>query len=155
MFNYIKTKVKKFPNTFYTLVTIIAAAQINYAILHSSVVYFVLLVMLVHELAHYYIGKHYGAKASPPFFIPLPFFVIGITKISGLTPLGKKNVSLAGPIVGFLTALLIISYNYINTFTSFIPLITLAISEIVTNYFGADGTKYKRAKKEMKSCILY
>lgn len=155
MFNYIKTKLKKTPDGFYTLATILAAAQINYAIVHSSFVYIVLLIMLAHELAHYFIGKHYKGKAKLPFFIPLPFFIIGITRISKLSPFAKKNTALAGPIVGLLSAILIILYNYINTFMSFVPLFVLAISEIITNFFGTDGAKYKQAKKEMKACISY
>ena len=152
MLTTIKARLKKTPESFYTIATIIAAAQINYAIVHSGIVYIVLLVMLTHELAHYFMGKLYKANAKLPFFIPLPFFVIGVTKISKLKGLAKKNVSISGPIVGFITALLLIIYNYVNLYTSFIPLIALAIGEIVTNYIGSDGSKYRQAKKEMKVC---
>lgn len=155
MYNYIKNKFKQLPDGFYTAATIVAAAQINYAIVHSSFVYVVLLIMLAHELAHYFIGKYYKGKAKLPFFIPIPFFIIGITRVSKLSPFGRKNTALAGPLVGLLSAVLIMLYNYINTFMSFVPLFVLAISEIITNYFGSDGAKYKQAKKEMKACISY
>jgi len=155
MLPIIKDKLKNTPECFYTIGTILAAAQINYAIVHSPIVYIVLLVMLTHELAHYFMGKLYKAKTRLPFFIPLPFFVIGVTKISKLKGLAKKNVSMSGPIVGFLTSLLLIIYNYVNLYTSFIPLIALAIGEIITNYIGTDGSKYRQAKKEMKVCTSF
>jgi len=154
MLTYIKNKFKNTPDYVYTIGSILAAAQINYVIVHSAFVYIVLLVMLTHELAHYFFGKFYKGKSKLPIFLPLPFFVIAVTKVTKLGRRGRKNTALAGPVVGTLTTGLIILFNYIFNFMSYIPLVALGISEIVANYFGSDGAKYRKAKKEIKLCTF-
>ncbi len=66
----------------------------------------------VHELGHYFVAKHYGVRASLPFFIP--FIPLGYSIgtfgafISLRDPFPNRkvmaNIGAAGPIAGFLTA---------------------------------------------------
>lgn len=153
MLNYIKKVFKKTPDYVFTIGTLIAAAQINYAIVHSSFVYVAILVMLVHELGHYFTSKKYTDKSRLPIFIPLPFFVVGLTKVSSLNSSQTKHVAAAGPIYGLIAAALLNVFNFIFRFLPLIPMLLLLVGEIAFNYFGADGAKYRKAKKDIQLCI--
>lgn len=154
MFDFIKKKIKKTPESFLTFATILAAAQVNYAIAHNSFVYIALFIIFVHELGHYFVAKYHGAKVRLPIFIPLPFLVIAFTKVSKLNAHATKQVSLYGPLFGAITALLFLMLNGIFHFMSYIPLLVLLSTEILFNYFGTDGKKYRKAKKDLQTCIL-
>lgn len=147
-----KNKLKKIPSLFWTLGSLGALAAINYSIIHNSFVFLAILVLLTHELAHYFTAKKYGAQPILPIFIPLPFIAIAFTKIKGLSNRSKMKVALSGPVVGFTTALLLILSNIIFNFTSYLPLITLAIGEVLFNIIGTDGSKYRSAKRNLIQC---
>jgi len=144
---------KKIPQSFYTIFSLAAVAAINYSIIHNSIIFVFLMVLLAHELGHYFVAKKHKGKPRLPIFIPLPFFVIGLTKISKLTSRAQKEVAFYGPFVGFLTTLLLILLNGIFNFMSYIPLLFLLFTETVLNYFGTDGSKYRKAKRSTYSCI--
>jgi len=145
----LKPKAKDIPNHFYTLASLIALAAVNYAIIHNSFVFIAIIVLLAHELGHYLTAKMKNVEANLPIFIPIPFIAVGITKVGKHDPDQAAAISMAGPLYGFLTTILIILLNLIYQFTSNIPLIFLAITEIVFNYFGLDGKKYKTARRSM------
>lgn len=145
-------RLKKIPDVAYTIMSLAATAAINYSIIHSPLVAVFLCVLLAHELGHYFAAKLHGAKTRTPIFLPLPLIVIGITKISKLTNKQKKDTAFYGPFTGFLTAVLFIIANFIFNFISYVPLIALATGEIVFNYFGSDGKKYREAKRNL-ACI--
>jgi len=142
----------KVPKLVWTVGSASAVAAINYSIIHNSFVFFAILVLFAHEISHYFIAKKEGAKVSLPFFIPLPFIAIGFTKISGLSNKSKMKVALSGPLVGFLTATLIFFLNIIFKFTSSFALAFLALGELVFNYIGTDGSKYRSAKRNVSLC---
>jgi len=144
----LKTKNK---NLFYSIASFAALAAINYTVVHNPLVFLFLTVLLTHELGHYFFAKKYTDQVSLPIFIPIPFFAIAFTKVKGLTNFAKKRVSLAGPLVGSLTAILFIFANIIFRFTSYIPLFVLLFGEIVFNWLGTDGSKYRSASRSM-SC---
>lgn len=153
MFNYIKKILRKTPDYVFTIGTLIAAAQINYAIVHSPFVYAAILVMLIHELGHYFTSRKYTNKSKLPIFIPLPFFVVGVTKVSSLSSHQTKHVAAAGPVYGLIAAALLNVLNFIFKFLPPIPMLLLLVGEIAFNYFGADGAKYRKAKKDIELCI--
>lgn len=71
----------------------------------------VMLILGSHELAHYFVAKRRGMKASLPFFIPLPFIspvgTLGaLIRLKGAIPDRKSlfDVGIAGPLVGLVTA---------------------------------------------------
>lgn len=136
-----------------TVFTLAALAAINYSIFNSSFVFIAIAVLLVHELGHYFSAKRFTKKVKLPFFIPLPFLAIGITYAQGLTSKQKAKVAIWGPIAGLLAALAFIFANNFLSFMTFGPLIFLAVGEIVFNYFGSDGIKYRKYKKEQRLCI--
>ena len=148
----LKRTAKKIPDSFYTFFTLAAAAQINYAIVHSSFVYVALLVMLIHELGHYYTSKKYTNKSKLPLFVPFPFFVIGITRVPKLSSAATKHIAISGPLFGATAAGLIFVLNLIFNFTSSIPILFLMLGELIFNYIGADGVKYRKAKKDYLLC---
>ena len=69
-----------------------------------------LLILLAHELGHFFAGRHYGIDVSYPYFIPAPnlFGTFGAV-ISIRSPIPTKkalfDVGIAGPVVGFVFAL--------------------------------------------------
>jgi len=143
---------KKVPQVIYTIGSLAALAAINYSIIQSPMVFIFILVLLAHELGHYFVARKNKAQAYLPYFLPLPFIAIGITKVKGLTLRGKKQVALAGPFVGSLTALLLIILNSIFTFTSYVPLLILFFGEIIFNYFGSDGKQYRKVNRSLRLC---
>ena len=143
---------KKGPRLIYTVGSLAAMAAINYSLIQSPFVFIALIVLLSHELAHYFMAKKSGAEVNLPIFLPLPFIAIAITKAKGLSNRSKMKVALSGPIVGFITALLIIIVNSIFNIISPVPLVALATGEVVFNFIGNDGKKYRSAKKDVLSC---
>ncbi|HKS75563.1 MAG TPA: site-2 protease family protein [Terriglobales bacterium] len=68
-----------------------------------------LLILLSHELGHFFAGRHYGIDVSYPYFIPAPtlFGTFGaVISIRSPIPTRKAlfDVGIAGPVVGFLFA---------------------------------------------------
>lgn len=65
----------------------------------------------IHELAHYFVARYHGLATTLPYFIPVPFGLVGtlgaIIRIR--TPWENRkalfDVGLAGPLAGFLVAL--------------------------------------------------
>lgn len=69
-----------------------------------------LLILLTHELGHFFAGRHYGIDVSYPYFIPAPtlFGTFGaVISIRSPIPTRKAlfDVGIAGPIAGFVIAL--------------------------------------------------
>jgi membrane-associated protease RseP (regulator of RpoE activity) len=69
-----------------------------------------LLILLSHELGHFFAGRYYGIDVSYPYFIPAPnlFGTFGaVISIRSPIPTRKAlfDVGIAGPVVGFLFAL--------------------------------------------------
>jgi membrane-associated protease RseP (regulator of RpoE activity) len=74
----------------------------------------VMFVLGSHELAHYYVAKRRGMKASLPFFIPLPLIspvgTLGaLIRLKGAIPDRKSlfDVGIAGPLVGLAAAVVV------------------------------------------------
>jgi membrane-associated protease RseP (regulator of RpoE activity) len=68
-----------------------------------------LLILLSHELGHFFAGRYYGIDVSYPYFIPAPnlFGTFGaVISIRSPIPTRKAlfDVGIAGPVVGFLFA---------------------------------------------------
>lgn len=138
---------KTFTQLTCTILSLIAVAAINYTIIHNSFIFIILLVLLAHEMGHYLAAKKTQAEPSLPIFIPLPFIFLAATRIKNVTPKNAKQIAIAGPIAGALTALLFLLFATIYK-TVLLPvkyLLILLIQEIVTNYFGSDGKKYRNA----------
>jgi Zn-dependent protease len=145
---------RKIPKAFYTIASLSALAAINYTIFQNSMVFIFLLVLLAHELGHYFIAKKHKAIVSLPIFLPLPFFAIALTKVKNLVTFkSKRDVALAGPIVGASSALLILCLNILFKFTSSMPILFLFLGELIFNYIGSDGARYRQAKKGEALCI--
>ena len=69
----------------------------------------ILAILGMHELGHYYACRYYKIDASPPFFLPAPFF---FGTFGALIKIRKRiptkailfDVGVAGPIAGFVVA---------------------------------------------------
>lgn len=130
-----------------TILSLIAVAAINYTIIHNSFIFIILLVLFAHEMGHYFAAKTTKAEPSLPIFIPLPFIFLAATRIKNVNKTNAKQIAIAGPITGALTALLFLLFATVYK-TVLLPvkyLLILLIQEIVTNYFGSDGKKYRKA----------
>lgn len=136
-----------------SIISAIAVAGINYTIIHSPIVFVFFFVLLAHELGHYFTAIRHGGKPNVPFFIPLPIFMIAITKIKDLPEDGIMATAINGPIAGFIAAMFMLLANIIFNFTSNLAIAILAVSELVGNYFGSDGKKYRTIRKKQKLCL--
>jgi membrane-associated protease RseP (regulator of RpoE activity) len=66
-----------------------------------------IVILLAHELGHYFACRHYGIRCTPPFFIPLPVTFAGTMGafIRIKSPFQHRralfDVGIAGPLAGF------------------------------------------------------
>jgi membrane-associated protease RseP (regulator of RpoE activity) len=109
----------------------------------------VMFVLGSHELAHYYVAKRRGMKASLPFFIPLPLIspvgTLGaLIKLKGAIPDRKSlfDVGIAGPLVGLAAAVIVTIVGFLlppvatgpsqaQTFALGTPLLFALIEKVV------------------------
>lgn len=70
----------------------------------------IMMILLAHEMGHYFMSREYGIPTTLPFFIPFPFSPFGtfgaIIKMRGLV-INKKalfDIGAAGPLAGFIVA---------------------------------------------------
>jgi len=81
-----------------------------------------LLILSVHEFGHYFTARFHQIKTSLPYYIPLPPFptLIGtlgaIIRIRQRIPTTSINfdVGIAGPLAGFVAAVFVLSYGFLN-----------------------------------------
>lgn len=81
-----------------------------------------ILILSVHEFGHYITARVHKIKTSLPYYIPLPPFPLffgtlgALIRIRQRIPTTTKNfdVGIAGPLAGFVAALIILSYGFIN-----------------------------------------
>lgn len=133
------------------LATLVATAAINYSIMHSSFVFIVLLVLLAHELGHYFSALLHKANPSVPYIIPLPYIAIGITYIKDFHMLlskDRRDILLAGPLTGVICSLFLALYFMLNPIYSAFYLVLLAALEFILNFIGSDGIRYRDTLKE-------
>lgn len=124
-----------------------AFAAINYTVIHSPFVILGVFVLFVHELAHYFYAKAYGAEVKPPIILPLPFIAIAFVKVKNLLDQHKPDVAIAGMIFGALTVFIFSLLNFYTYSVPYIVLLLMFIFEILFNVIGFDGSKYRRYKK--------
>ena len=146
-----KSKVK---STFVLILTAIATAAINYSIFNSDLVFLLLiiLVLIAHELGHYFTAILNGAQADIPYIIPLPLIAIGITRIKNfntLSPKVKRSILVNGPLYGVITSIILFLYLLINPIISPYLMIFVVLFEVILNYFGSDGIRYRKIGKEI------
>jgi membrane-associated protease RseP (regulator of RpoE activity) len=68
-------------------------------------------ILLAHELSHYFVAQRYGSPVSLPYFIPMPFSLMGTmgAVIVQRTPMRNRkalfDIGVAGPIGGLIVAI--------------------------------------------------
>jgi membrane-associated protease RseP (regulator of RpoE activity) len=74
-------------------------------------------ILLAHELSHYFVGRLYGAPQSLPYFIPMPFGILGTMGaiIRQWAPMRNRkavfDIGVAGPIGGLIVAIPLLIYG--------------------------------------------
>lgn len=140
-------KIKKVNRLAISVASFAAMSAINYTIIHNPIVLLGSLALLVHEFGHYIMAKFYGAKAQFPIFIPLIFASIGITQVFDLDEKCKSSVALAGPLLASCFIVCLILFNFLYRLFSTKVLLVLLTGEILLNYIGLDGKKYRKFKQ--------
>ena len=71
----------------------------------------IILILLFHEMGHYFTARHYGVRATLPFFIPFPLPPFGtfgaVIKMQSTIPNRKAlfDIGIMGPAMGLVVAL--------------------------------------------------
>jgi len=78
-------------------------------------------ILLVHELGHYFMARHYGVAVTLPYFIPLPSFLLpNVMGTMGAAILMKEpmpnrkivfDIGVAGPLAGLVVAFPLLIYG--------------------------------------------
>jgi hypothetical protein len=139
--------MKKVSRLSISVMSFAAMSAINYTIIHNPIVLLASFILLMHELGHYLMAKNFGANVKFPIFIPLIIMSIGITQVADLEDKHKSMVALAGPMMAgfFIIALILFNFTY-KIFSTKILFLFL-FGEIVFNYFGLDGKRYRNLNK--------
>lgn len=95
-----------------------------------------LLILLAHEMGHYLYCRYYGVHATLPFFIPAPTFIGTLGAVIRIkSPIRSRcalfDIGIAGPIAGFVTALIVLVIAM--HFSRVVP-DALANSDVETGY---------------------
>lgn len=138
---------KKINRLAVSVMSFAAMSAINYTIIHNPIVLLASLILLIHELGHYLMAKNFGANVKFPIFIPLIIMSIGITQVSDLEDKYKSIVALAGPMLASSFIIVLILSNFIYKIFSTKILFLFLFGEIVFNYFGLDGKRYRKFKQ--------
>ncbi len=86
-----------------------------------------LAILLAHELGHYWMARHLGIAASPPYFIPMPFSLFGTMGAIMRTRSPMRNrrqvlaLGAAGPIAGLLIAIPVLIVGLLRSDVQAIP----------------------------------
>ncbi|MBM3804764.1 MAG: site-2 protease family protein [Acidimicrobiia bacterium] len=70
-----------------------------------------ILILLFHEMGHYFAARYYGVPATLPYFLPFPLALLGtlgaVIKIRGLIPNRRAlfDIGIMGPAMGLVVAL--------------------------------------------------
>lgn len=68
-------------------------------------------ILLAHELSHYFVARRYGSPASLPYFIPMPFSILGTmgAVIVQRAPMRNRrallDIGIAGPLGGLIVGI--------------------------------------------------
>ena len=81
-----------------------------------------LLILTVHELGHYFTARYHKVKVTLPYYIPLPPFPYSFGTLGAVIRLKSKvyskkqnfDIGIAGPLAGFVMALIVLFYGYSN-----------------------------------------
>ena len=102
-----------------------AAADLALGVPFSAAI---MLILLVHELGHYFAARHHGMDVSLPYFIPLPppfIFGTGGALIKMRSPMFSRRILLdvgaAGPIAGFVVSVPILIIGLMSSQWSAVP----------------------------------
>lgn len=79
-----------------------------------------LLILTVHEFGHYFMARYHKIKVSLPYYLPMPPLPYSIGTMGAVIRLKEKvyskkqnfDIGLAGPLAGFITALVILFYGF-------------------------------------------
>ncbi len=145
---------KKRNNLLLSIGSLFGVAAINYTLIHNPIVLLLSFILFIHELGHFIIAKIYGADVFYPIFIPFIFFTLGITRIDNLSDKFKDKVALAGSLFASLTLTLVIFFNLIIKIYSTKLLFLILLSEILFNFIGSDGKRYRKAKQDKKFKLI-
>ena len=140
-------KIKKVNRLAITVASFAAMSAINYTIIHNPIVLLGSLVLLIHEFGHYIMAKYHGANAQFPIFLPLIFASIGIISVFDLEDKYKSSVALAGPLLASCFIICLMLFNFLYKLFSTKILLLLLVGEILLNYIGSDGKKYRKFKQ--------
>lgn len=100
-----RTRTKKLHSFFWFGVSSVAGILCLMYMMPLEIALVSIAVLFLHEFGHFAMAKLKGAEADWPLFIPLLFFVVGMTHITHLHKKDISAVALSGPIIGMIVSL--------------------------------------------------
>jgi hypothetical protein len=97
-----------------------------------------LAILLIHELGHYFAARRYAIDTSPPYFLPVPPTFSPIGSLGAFIRLRSPvldrrqllDVGAAGPLAGFVVAVLVLIWGY--SISDRIPIVVGSAPSYVT-----------------------
>lgn len=128
----------------------LGSAGLAFRLLSLPVASTVSTVLLSHELGHVVVGKMAGADVRPPLFIPLGIVFIGATRMSGVPQDSRAAIAISGPAAGVGAAAGLLVIGVLWGWPVLVWVASLAFTmEIWSGTLGADGRKYRNARREL------
>lgn len=142
--------MNRFSQAGLTVATAAVSAAVLYAIYPPGVALAVLAVVIAHEMGHYMTARGF-TRAAYPVFVPLVFFLVGVTLVQSTDDLMKMiDVYRAGPVWGMLcaAALFVLSLAIANYYLAGC-VVSLAFWEIYAVSFGGDSKRIRNARRKL------
>lgn len=110
-------------------------------------------VVAAHEIAHGLAANYYGGNWHWTILIPLGIFIVGLTKISNVPQEHKRKVYLMGPLIGLGVACVFLLLGlYLAHHLIIVVAITVGFAEMYQYFFGSDGRKARKVKRDILKC---
>lgn len=120
-----------------------AAAMIAYTFVPAPIILGTLLILVAHELGHYFSAHSSGAYPDLPIFLSLGLIVVGLTQVHELNPVHRPSVAIAGPFAGMYVGLSLCIVSLLVASPSLLYIGILGTSvEFSSLFFGSDNKKF-------------
>lgn len=134
-----------------TIMTAAASAAVLYGFYPLSIVLYILLVVIAHELGHWSRGGRV-TKVSLPLIVPLGPIVVGMTPMYPTSDYEEMTfIYEGGPRWGMMAAAFLVAlYTIFPSYFLLLTALSLSLNELYSITFGSDGRRIKKMRRLMR-----